>query len=115
MNMLAGEQVGDVLVNIPMGPEAIIAKEPEVIHNDMRDDSQTYDANQLVVPRQHHSAHVATLLQDVRSTPSIVDLVSDVSLRIEPVIVSDSGDEVEQSQSSSICLMEKANDINDEL
>ena len=57
------EQAGDVLVNIPMGSEAITTEEHEAIHTVMRDTSQTSDANQLAVPRQHHSAHVATLEQ----------------------------------------------------
>ena len=83
-----------------MGPEAIIVEENEAIHNDMRDGNQLFDANHLAIPRRHYStSHVATLAQEVRSTPSIADLVFDVSLRIEPVIgVSDSGDEFEQSQ-----------------
>ena len=85
--MPLGEQAVDVLVNIPTGPDATIAEEQAAIHNDMRDASQTSDANQPTVPRQHNSAHVATLEQDLRSTPSIDDLVSNVSLRTKPVIV----------------------------
>ncbi len=53
VTMPSGEQAGDVLVDIPMEPEAIIAEEQEAVHNDMRDASQTSDANQLEVPRQH--------------------------------------------------------------